>query len=145
MRTMLLSLLLSLLRLQWCFADAAALTGNGSPSTFMWDGAAMLAVRNSSRRDPALQPVLEQLAADAALAAEQGPWSVMEKPLTPPSGDKHDYMSVGSYWWPCTAVCNATLFAKPGECAAWNDSDLGAPLASVPARDCFIFLVRQNE
>jgi hypothetical protein len=59
-----------------------------------------------------------------------GDVTVMDKPLTPPSGDKHDYMSVGSYWWPCNQMCNATLFPKPGECAAWNDSDLGAPLAS---------------
>ena len=49
----------------------------------------------------------------------------MEKPLTPASGDKHDYMSVGSYWWPCNALCNTSLFPKPGECNAWNDSDLG--------------------
>lgn len=27
-------------------------------------------------------------------------YSVMLKRKTPPSGDKHDYMSVGPYWWP---------------------------------------------
>ncbi len=26
--------------------------------------------------------------------------TVMDKPLTPASGDKHDYMSMGRYWWP---------------------------------------------
>ena len=26
--------------------------------------------------------------------------TVMDKPMTPPSGDKHDYMSIGRYWWP---------------------------------------------
>lgn len=26
--------------------------------------------------------------------------TVMDKPLTPQSGDKHDYMSMGRYWWP---------------------------------------------
>ncbi|MGB6034511.1 MAG: alginate lyase family protein [Bacteroidota bacterium] len=26
--------------------------------------------------------------------------SVMEKALTPPSGDKHDFMSIGGYYWP---------------------------------------------
>ena len=36
--------------------------------------------------------------ADEALKA--GPFSVMNKKLTPPSGDKHDYMSLGPYWWP---------------------------------------------
>jgi len=26
--------------------------------------------------------------------------TVMDKPMTPPSADKHDYMSMGRYWWP---------------------------------------------
>ena len=30
----------------------------------------------------------------------EGPFSVMDKPVTPPSGDKHDYMSRATYWWP---------------------------------------------
>jgi Alginate lyase len=37
-------------------------------------------------------------AADRALQTK--PASVMDKSKTPPSGDKHDYMSVGPYWWP---------------------------------------------
>ena len=28
------------------------------------------------------------------------PVSVMDKEQIPPSGDKHDYMSMGKYWWP---------------------------------------------
>jgi hypothetical protein len=36
--------------------------------------------------------------ADRALL--EGPWSVMDKKHVPPSGDRHDYMSVGPYWWP---------------------------------------------
>ncbi|HEY1090292.1 MAG TPA: alginate lyase family protein, partial [Burkholderiaceae bacterium] len=36
--------------------------------------------------------------ADAALAL--APLSVMDKSLTPASGDKHDYLSFGPYWWP---------------------------------------------
>ena len=28
------------------------------------------------------------------------PPSVMDKGVTPPSGDKHDYMSQAPYWWP---------------------------------------------
>lgn len=36
--------------------------------------------------------------ADSLLGME--PVSVMDKGLVPPSGDKHDYMSQGPYWWP---------------------------------------------
>jgi hypothetical protein len=37
---------------------------------------------------------------EADEALKVGPFSVMDKKLTPPSGDKHDYMSLGPYWWP---------------------------------------------
>jgi alginate lyase len=37
-------------------------------------------------------------AADKAMSA--GPFSVMHKSATPPSGDKHDYMSMAPYFWP---------------------------------------------
>jgi hypothetical protein len=47
-------------------------------------------------RSPALPPLLE----DAEKALRAGPFSVMQKTRVPPSGDKHDYMSVGPYWWP---------------------------------------------
>jgi unsaturated chondroitin disaccharide hydrolase len=36
--------------------------------------------------------------ADSALRA--GPFSVMQKQTVPPSGDKHDYLSMAPYWWP---------------------------------------------
>lgn len=50
--------------------------------------------------DERLAPAIAALvrAADDALTA--GPFSVVDKPMTPPSGDKHDYISVGPYWWP---------------------------------------------
>ncbi len=33
-------------------------------------------------------------------AMMQGSFSVMQKKKMPPSGDKHDYYSLGPYWWP---------------------------------------------
>ena len=29
-----------------------------------------------------------------------GPFSVVDKAILPPSGDRHDYLSIGPYWWP---------------------------------------------
>ena len=43
---------------------------------------------------------MERLRRDADLALQEGPFSVVNKSLTPPSGDKHDYLSFGPYWWP---------------------------------------------
>ena len=37
-------------------------------------------------------------AAEAALTA--GPFSVMDKRRVPPSGDKHDFLTLAPYWWP---------------------------------------------
>ncbi|KAF8177692.1 chondroitin AC/alginate lyase [Pholiota molesta] len=45
----------------------------------------------------------------ASLLTVGGPWSVMDKAVTPPSGNKHDYMSWAPYWWPdCSNVGNTT-------------------------------------
>lgn len=43
---------------------------------------------------------LEQLEKDARKALRRKPVSVVEKDQIPPSGDKHDYMSLSRYWWP---------------------------------------------
>jgi hypothetical protein len=53
-----------------------------------------------ARGDESLQPAMKKLRAEADEALKAGPFSVMDKRLTPPSGDKHDYMSLGPYWWP---------------------------------------------
>lgn len=54
----------------------------------------------ASKARGAKSPAWKQLfsRADQALA---GPiYSVVDKTRVPPSGDKHDYMSMGPYWWP---------------------------------------------
>jgi hypothetical protein len=52
------------------------------------------------KREAAIQGAWEKLAAEANDALSAGPFSVMDKPVAPPSGDKHDYMSMAPYWWP---------------------------------------------
>ena len=50
--------------------------------------------------DAALLPALSRLKRDADRALGAGPFAVTHKELMPPSGDKHDYMSLAPYWWP---------------------------------------------
>jgi hypothetical protein len=50
--------------------------------------------------DEKLKAALQKLLGEADKALNVGPFSVMQKKLVPPSGDKHDYMSLGPYWWP---------------------------------------------
>jgi len=50
--------------------------------------------------DKSLAPAVAKLRRDADKALRQKPISVMDKTQTPATGDRHDYMSVGPYWWP---------------------------------------------
>jgi len=51
----------------------------------------------------------DTIAAWATDLANQGPWSVVNKSVTPPTGNKHTYMSWAPYLWPnCTGVGNTT-------------------------------------
>jgi beta-glucosidase len=65
------------------------------------DPAHVARVRESLRLgEPQFQDALVALEATADRALNLMPVSVMDKPVTPPSGDKHDYMSQAPYWWP---------------------------------------------
>lgn len=70
------------------------------PRTFLWNSTALLAARE--------QVAQGHLASSVAVAVRDGqealklqPRSVMDKKYLPPSGDKHDYMSLDKYYWPC--------------------------------------------
>ena len=49
---------------------------------------------------PAYAPAVKQLIKEADKTLKQTPPSVMNKNMVASSGDKHDYMSMGPYWWP---------------------------------------------
>ena len=51
-------------------------------------------------KDPTIMAAYKMLIKDADKALQFGPVSVMEKKNDPPSGDKHDYMSLAPYFWP---------------------------------------------
>jgi len=72
------------------------------PKTLAIDGKDLqknydLIVANDADKVRALQSLLKK--ADKILE-EANVYSVMDKKQMPPSGDKHDYMSTGPYWWP---------------------------------------------
>jgi hypothetical protein len=52
----------------------------------------------SDRQHP--EPALARLLADAHNALGEKPFSITEKAVSPPSGDKHDYLSLAPYAWP---------------------------------------------
>jgi hypothetical protein len=63
-------------------------------------------------RDPAFDAAFTKLKADAGRVLDIKPLSVTEKNLSPPSGDKHDYMSIAPYWWPNPAKPNGLPFIR---------------------------------
>jgi hypothetical protein len=49
---------------------------------------------------------------DAAKALKIEPFSVMRKDRTPPSGDKHDYLSLAPYWWPDPKIAGGLPYIR---------------------------------
>lgn len=71
------------------------------PATLLMDGGRLAESRQRIRAgDPSLRPALTNLLYAAEQAMTEGPFTVMNKTLAPPSEDKHDYLSFGRYWWP---------------------------------------------
>jgi Alginate lyase len=54
----------------------------------------------------------ERVRADAQKALSAGPFTVVSKEVTPPSGDKHDYMSQAPYFWPNPKTPNGLPYIR---------------------------------
>ena len=67
---------------------------------YVSDPVALQHVRAQAKSNSALLPAYERVVAEAEAALERRPVSVMDKRHAPPSGDKHDYMSLSPYHWP---------------------------------------------
>ena len=67
---------------------------------FLLDAQELDAVRRRLHGgDKSLSAPLSRLERDAQKALGEGPFSIINKGVTPPSGDKHDYMSQAPYFW----------------------------------------------
>jgi hypothetical protein len=81
-------------------ATVAAIQTN-RPASLLLDRAYLQDVRaRGEKGDAAIGTALAALGTDARKALAVAPMSVMDKRVTPPSGDKHDYVSQAPYWWP---------------------------------------------
>jgi hypothetical protein len=82
-------------------AGLRAATPPQVPSVFILNGETLQANKKRvAAKDKTLLPAYRQLLAEADKALKEGPFSVMEKKNDPPSGDRHDYMSLAPYFWP---------------------------------------------
>jgi hypothetical protein len=75
------------------------------PRTFLLNPRSLAASRAAiEAKGPLVMAAWEALKADAEKALTVTRFSVVDKGVTPPSGDKHDYMSQAPYFWPDPAT-----------------------------------------
>ena len=118
------------------FLLAAPLLAQSSqpPATLELDGAFLAQVK--AHPSPA---ILDAVRADADRAVKVGPFSVMDKTDTPPSGSKHDYMSLAPYWWPDPSKPNGLPYVRrdgetnPERYHASDDREFGEVQSAVYA------------
>lgn len=82
-----------------CYGARGYSTSQGGLRTFLWRPDRLALAHERVARDPS-DPALVALLADADRAMRRGPYSVVDKTRPAESGDKHDYISIGPYWWP---------------------------------------------
>jgi len=96
-------------------ATTALFAGNERPlpDVISLSGKDLAAARERlAHHDPALEPALARLRAEADKLLKQKPGSVMDKTRVPPSGDKHDYLSLAPYFWPNPKTANGLPYVR---------------------------------
>jgi len=72
-----------------------------TPQVFLLDAKQLEKSRAALKSgDKTLAPAWSKLEREAQKALSEGPFTIINKGVTPPSGDKHDYMSQAPYFWP---------------------------------------------
>jgi hypothetical protein len=69
------------------------------PRVFLLDGKMIAQLKTAAAGDSRKEDLVRAVTAAADKAMHEGPFSVMQKAVVPPSGDKHDYMSQAPYFW----------------------------------------------
>jgi hypothetical protein len=84
-----------------------------APRVFLWNAQKLAETKQRIQSgDKTFAVALAKLEADARKALQQEPVSVTTKGPTPPSGDKHDYMSQAPYFWPDPAKPNGLPYIR---------------------------------
>lgn len=80
--------------------------------------------RLKASADPAVAAARTALIARADAAMRHPLYTVVDKRTIPPSGDRHDYLSVGPYWWPDASQPNGLPYLRrDGEINPERSSD----------------------
>ncbi|HUC97023.1 MAG TPA: alginate lyase family protein [Candidatus Polarisedimenticolaceae bacterium] len=83
------------------------------PRVFIIDAVALKSAKQRTlQNNGTLQPALAKLTREADRALISSPPSVTRKEIAPPSGDRHDYMSLAPYWWPDPNTHNGLPYVR---------------------------------
>jgi hypothetical protein len=83
-----------------------------SRRTFLLRPDGLKVTKARGAKDPALTAAWQDVMARADGALVGPSYSVVNKTRVPPSGDKHDYMSMGPYWWPDQSRANGEPYVR---------------------------------
>lgn len=76
---------------------AAAFEGR---RTFLWHPDALMRLKANRDTDPAIKSAYDNLITKAEAAMKRPLFTVVDKLTIPPSGDRHDYLSIVANYWP---------------------------------------------
>jgi hypothetical protein len=99
-------------RLSLLLVTTALFAAEPSRSYFGARPGALEKAKVAATSDEAAGKALKKLIADADKALAVTPPSVMQKTKVPPSGDKHDYMSIAPYFWPNPATKDGLPYVR---------------------------------
>src|SRR5262245_21212541 len=105
----------SLIRLSRASDDSAwrVTQSIARPRVFLLDAGYLAETRQKIRSgDTNFAAALAALERDAKAALATKPLSVVQKSTTPPSGDKHDYLSQAPYFWPNPETSNGLPYIR---------------------------------
>lgn len=80
-------------------AQSASESATSQPRVFLLDAGMLAHIKAAPANDARRQEIVRAVSTAADKAMHEGPFSVMQKAVVPPSGDKHDYMSQAPYFW----------------------------------------------
>jgi hypothetical protein len=94
------------------FASTALFAAEPSRPFFGARPGALEKAKAAPTSDESVAKALKKLITDADKALAVVPPSVMQKTRVPPSGDKHDYMSIAPYYWPNPATKDGLPYVR---------------------------------
>ena len=92
---------------------APQVSASTAPRVFLLDAGQLQTAKQRLRDgDKNLAQAWGKLEREAQQALSAGTFSVVSKAVTPPSGDKHDYMSQAPYFWPAPKSPNGLPYIR---------------------------------